>query len=120
MLGVYIEFQTCFNNYSYQGLLAFLINNYVLIDLVNVVTSLQVVNMVKLILTFLLLNIYAFNNVLSKNHFHILQGISQIPSGHSVMEYIAQKADGPTLCQKHSQIYLNASSNPTGWVFQSK
>ena len=76
--------------------------------------------MVKLILTFLLLNVYAFNNVLSKNHFHILQGISQIPSGHSVMESIAQKADGPTLCQKHSQIYLNASSNPTGWAFQSK
>ena len=120
MFAVYIEFQICMNNYSYQGLLAFLINNYVLIDLVNDVTSLQVVNMVKLILTFLLLNVYAFNNVLSKNHFHSLQAITQIPSVHSVMEFIAQKDDGPTLCQKHSQIYLNVSSKPTGWAFQSK
>ena len=120
MFAVYIEFQICMNNYSYQGLLAFLINNYVLIDLVNVVPSLQVVNMVKLILTFLLLNVYAFNKVLSKNHFNSLQAITQIPSVHSVMEYIAQKDDGPTLCQKHSQIYLNVSSKPTGWAFQSK
>ena len=96
-------------------------NNYViLIDLVNVLTSLQVVNMVKLILTFCLLNVYAFDNALCKNHFNSFKAISQIPSGHLVMESIAQKADGPTLCQKHSQIYLNASSNPTGWAFQSK
>ena len=43
MLAGYIELQVCMNNCSYQGLLAFLINNYViLIDLVNVLTSLQV------------------------------------------------------------------------------
>ena len=76
--------------------------------------------MVKLILTFWLLNVYTFNNVLSKNHFHSLQAITQIPSVHSVMEFIAQKDDGFTLCQKHSQIYLNVSSKPTGWAFQSK
>ena len=45
--------------------------------------------------------------------------MTKIPSGHSVMESIAQKADGTTLCQKHSEIYVNASSNPKGWAFQS-
>ena len=45
--------------------------------------------------------------------------MTKIPSGHSLMESIAQKADATTLCQKHSQLYLNASSNPKGWAFQS-
>jgi hypothetical protein len=75
--------------------------------------------MVKLILTFLL-NVSAFSNVLCKNQNNSFKAMAKIPSGHSVMESLAQKADGPTLCQKHSQIYLNASSNPKGWAFQSK
>ena len=86
----------------------------------NLATGEKVVNMVKLILTFLLLNVSAFNNVLCKNHNNSFKAMAKIPSGHLVMESLAQKADGPTLCQKHSQIYLNASSNPKGWAFQSK
>ena len=75
--------------------------------------------MVKLILTFLLLSVSAFNNVLCKNQNDSFKAMTKIPSGHSVMESIAQKADGTTLCQKHSEIYVNASSNPKGWAFQS-
>ena len=86
----------------------------------NLATGEKVVNMVKLILTFLLLNVSAFNIVLCKNQNNSFKAMAKIPSGHSVMESLAQKADGPTLCQKHSQIYLNASSNPKGWAFQSK
>ena len=75
--------------------------------------------MVKFILPFLLLTISTFNNVLCKNDLNIFKAMTKIPSGHSILESIAQKADGTTLCQKHSEIYVNASSNPKGWAFQS-
>ena len=86
----------------------------------KIVSALQVVTMVKFILQFLLLTVSAFNNVLCKNNLNSFKAMTKIPSGHSVMESIAQKADGTTLCQKHSEIYVNASSNPKGWAFQSK
>ena len=85
----------------------------------KIVSALQVVTMVKIILQFLLLTVSAFNNVLCKNNLNSFKAMTKIPSGHSVMESIAQKADGTTLCQKHSEIYVNASSNPKGWAFQS-
>ena len=85
----------------------------------KIVSALQVVTMVKFILQFLLLTVSAFNNVLCKNNLNSFKAMTKIPSGHSVMESIAQKADGTTLCQKHSEIYVNASSNPKGWAFQS-
>ena len=109
------------NKHSYQDLSVFFVQKYIIcIHFVNIVSALQVANMVKLILSFLLLNVVAFNNVLCKNNLNSFKALTKIPSGHSVMESIAQKADGTTLCQKHSEIYLNASSNPTGWAFQSK
>ena len=86
----------------------------------NIVSAFQVANMVKLILTFLLLNVVAFNNILCENNLNGFKALTKIPSGHSVMESISQKADGTTLCQKHSEIYMNASSNLAGWAFQSK
>ena len=91
----------------------------VLIHFVNIISALQVVNMVKFILPFLLLTVSMVNNVLCKNSLDSFKAMTKIPSGHSIMESIAQKADGTTLCQKHSEIYLNASSNPKGWAFQS-
>ena len=84
----------------------------------NIVSELQEVNMVKFILPFLLLTTSAFNNVICKNNLNSFKAMTNIPSGHSIMESIAQKADGTTLCQKHSEIYLNASSNLNGWAFQ--
>ena len=86
----------------------------------KIVSALQVVTMVKFILQFLLLTVSAFNNVLCKNNLNSFKAMTKIPSGHSIMESIAQKADATTLCQKHSEIYVNASSNPKGWAFQSK
>ena len=91
----------------------------VLIHFVNIISVLQVVNMVKFILPFLLLTVSTFNNVLCKNNLYSFKAMTKIPSGQSIMESIAQKADGTTLCQKHSEIYVNASSNPKGWAFQS-
>ena len=86
----------------------------------KIVSALQVVTMVKFILQFLLLTVSAFNNVLCKNNLNSFKAMTKIPSGHSMMESMAQKADATsTLCQKHSEIYLNASSNPKGWAFQS-
>ena len=85
----------------------------------NIVSAFQVANMVKLILTFLLLNVVAFNNILCENNLNGFKALTKIPSGHSVMESISQKADGTTLCQKHSEIYMNASSNLNGWAFKS-
>ena len=75
--------------------------------------------MVKFFLPFLLLIVSVFNNVWCKNNLNSFKAMTKIPSGHSVMESISQKADGTTLCQKHSEIYVNASSNPKGWAFQS-
>ena len=100
---------------SYQDLSVF----FVLIHFVNIVSALQVVNMVKFILPFLLLTVSTFNNAFCKKNLNSFKAMTKIPSGHSVMESIAQKADGTTLCQKHSEIYVNASSNPKGWAFQS-
>ena len=91
----------------------------VLIHFVNIVSALQVVNMVKFILQFWLLTVSVFNNVLCKNNLNSLKAMTKIPSGHSVMESIAQKTDATTLCQKHSEIYMNSSSNLNGWAFQS-
>ena len=68
----------------------------------------------------MLLNFFAFANVLCENNLDSFKAMAMIPSGHLLMEFIAQKADDPTLCQKHSQIYLNATSNAKGWAFQSK
>ena len=107
--------------HSYQDLSVFFVQMYMylLIHFVNLFNALQVVNMVKFILQYLLLTVSAFNNVLCKNNLNSLKAMTKIPSGHSVMESIAQKVDGTTLCQKHSEIYLNASSNLNGWAFQS-
>ena len=98
---------------SYQDLSVF----FVLIHFVNIVSAFQVVNMVKFNLPFLLLTVSTFNNVLCKNNLYSFKAMTKIPSGQSIMESIAQKADGTTLCQKHSEIYVNASSNPKGWAF---
>ena len=97
----------------------YLLCTNVLIHFVNIVSALQVVNMVKFILQFLLLTVSVFNNVLCENNLNSFKVMTKIPSGHSVMESIAKKADATTLCQKHSEIYLNASSNLNGWAFQS-
>ena len=105
------------NKHYYHGLNRYL---YIFTFSEHCHSVLQVVNMVMLNWIFLLLNVFAFDNVLCENHIESFKAMAMIPSGHLVMEFIAQKADDSTLCQKHSQIYLNASSNAKGWAFQSK
>ena len=77
--------------------------------------------MARLFVVFLLFQIFAPDNVFSENQIgDLLKLLSKIQNGYSFDNYLEPNLNDLTLCQKHSQIYLEERNNLTGWAFRSK
>ena len=87
-------------------------------DLVKVVGP--EIKMAKYLSAVLFFLFFFVNNALSDSYAEKLKLFSEIHNEDKLMRYLAQGSyDELTLCQKHSQIYLNERSNLTGWAVRS-
>ena len=77
--------------------------------------------MARLFVLLLLLQIFAPDNFFCENiNGDLLNLLTEVQNGHSFKNQFEPISNDLTLCQKHSQIYLDERNNLTGWAFRSK
>ena len=57
---------------------------------------------------------------LSEFQYEHLKLLSEVKNGHNLLEHFAEKTEALSLCEKHSNIYIQERNNFTGWAFRSK
>ena len=60
-----------------------------------------------------------FHIVSCYNNLEKIKLLAEISNADNLMESIDQNSGEMSLCQKHSQIYLDERGNLTGWAFRS-